>query len=275
MKRSIAARMRWIAPQAAIRPWMIAITAPAAGTIMLTRRSTRMAMSAAGIADLMASQAILPTWAIVIPPLVSRFQTDLPRPSRDSTLSLNHCEMACLSAAHRWFLMPSMIAAPRFRIQAPGLAATSLMITANWASVAIIAFAFSIAALTAFLTALIAALMPFLSRSRPALSALPTAFMTRLMPSLTAVTIRFSAATACLTRATIQFLNLVRSALKPGISLSPSAISLLATALILSATNLTARSMTECAISFALLIALVIAERTLLKMLVMPSLTLS
>ena len=36
MKRSIAARMRWIAPQAAIRPWMIAITAPAAGTIMLT-----------------------------------------------------------------------------------------------------------------------------------------------------------------------------------------------------------------------------------------------
>src|SRR3954468_13214709 len=94
MKRSIAARIRWIAPHAATRPWMIAITAPAAGTIMLTRRSTRIAISAAGIADLIASQAILPTWAIVIPPLVSRFQTDLPRPSRDSTLSLNHCEMA-------------------------------------------------------------------------------------------------------------------------------------------------------------------------------------
>ena len=149
------------------------------------------------------------------------------------------------------------------------------MITANWASVAIRAFAFSIAALTAFLTALIAALMPFLSRSRPALSALPTAVMTRLMPSLTAVTMRFRAATACLTRATIQFLNLVRSALKPGISLSPSAISLFATAFTLSATNLTALSMTECAISLALLIAVVIAERTLLKMLVMPSLTLS
>ena len=94
------------------------------------------------------------------------------------------------------------------------------------------------------------------------------------MPSLTAVTILFSAATACLTRLTIQVLNFWRSVAKPGIRRSPIASSLPATAFTLSATNLTALSMTECARSLALLIAVVIADRTLLKMLVMPSLTL-
>src|SRR3954468_8210861 len=47
-KRSMAARMRWIAPQAACRPWMIAMIAPAAGMIIETSFSTRIAISAGG-----------------------------------------------------------------------------------------------------------------------------------------------------------------------------------------------------------------------------------
>ena len=53
--------------------------------------------------------------------------------------------------------MPSMTAAPRLRSHWPGLEAMSLTSAANVPSAAIAALAFSIAALTTFLTALIAA----------------------------------------------------------------------------------------------------------------------
>ena len=52
MNLPMAAKMRLTVPQAAWSPSMIAMTAPAAGTIMATSFSTRMAMSAAGIAAL-------------------------------------------------------------------------------------------------------------------------------------------------------------------------------------------------------------------------------
>ncbi len=128
---AIATRIRWITPQAACKPWMIARTAPAAGTIIETSFSMSSASSTPGMAALMAPHAILPTIASVIPPRVRRFHTALPRPSTSSTVSWNQDCTAVFSATQRGFRIPSTTDAARLRSHWPGAAATSFAIMAR------------------------------------------------------------------------------------------------------------------------------------------------
>jgi len=101
MNAANAAMIRLIVPHAACRPSMIAISAPAAGTIIETSFSTRIATNAAGIATSNASIAISRMCSLVSPPSSRSSRMMPPIPSSSNTLLLNHSTTVVLNADHR------------------------------------------------------------------------------------------------------------------------------------------------------------------------------
>ena len=96
-----AAMIRLIAPHAAISPWMIVMTAPAAGTISETTFSMTSPTIIMGSAATTASHAIRTIWAIDMQPLTSASKIAVPRPRMLMTFSSNHCLTAVFSADPR------------------------------------------------------------------------------------------------------------------------------------------------------------------------------
>ena len=64
---------------------MTSSTAPAAGTIIEISFSTSSEMIIPGIDDTIPCQTILPTWARLMPPFLSRLKIALPKPTTSST----------------------------------------------------------------------------------------------------------------------------------------------------------------------------------------------
>ncbi len=97
----IAATILLMVFHAATRPWMIAMIAPAAGTIIDTSFSMTSEMIIPGSDATIACQAIRPIWAIEMQPLTSTLMMVDVRPTTDSTFSLNQVRTALLIAPHR------------------------------------------------------------------------------------------------------------------------------------------------------------------------------